>query len=167
MKEIPVISSKTQKQIGIQVMAAFAIAILSGTLLLMIPQMTANGKMLSISSPHAMISAHTMLERRTMRVNSNTCLPEAVPKSSPHENQPIFPLILYPTSPKKKLPTNPKRLAIVRVPKKSPIILPKAAPHAPAGPKRRPNTTGTTVAGRTSVKPGIMGMPLNGMSMAA
>jgi trk system potassium uptake protein len=44
MKEIPVISSKTQKQIGIQVMAAFAIAILAGTLLLLIPQMTTGGK---------------------------------------------------------------------------------------------------------------------------
>ncbi|MBM3699477.1 MAG: Trk family potassium uptake protein [Actinobacteria bacterium] len=44
MKEIPVISSKTQKQIGIQVMAAFAIAILAGTLLLLLPQMTVGSK---------------------------------------------------------------------------------------------------------------------------
>ncbi len=40
MKELSFISSKTQKQIGIQVMAAFAGAILAGALILMIPQMT-------------------------------------------------------------------------------------------------------------------------------
>lgn len=43
MKEIPVISSKTQRLIGIQVMAAFAGAILTGALILMIPQMTVSG----------------------------------------------------------------------------------------------------------------------------
>ncbi len=43
MKELPVISSKTQRLIGIQVMAAFAGAILTGALILMIPQMTTSG----------------------------------------------------------------------------------------------------------------------------
>ncbi|MBN1299526.1 MAG: Trk family potassium uptake protein, partial [Actinobacteria bacterium] len=56
-KEIPVISSKTQKQIGIQVMSAFAIAILSGTLLLMIPQMTANGEISFIDALFTSTSA--------------------------------------------------------------------------------------------------------------
>jgi trk system potassium uptake protein TrkH len=44
MKEIPIFSSRTQKQIGIQVMGAFAGAILIGTLVLLIPQMTVTGK---------------------------------------------------------------------------------------------------------------------------
>ncbi|OQA21035.1 MAG: Ktr system potassium uptake protein B [Actinobacteria bacterium ADurb.Bin346] len=43
MKEIPVISSKTQRLIGFQVMAAFAGAILTGALILMIPHMTVSG----------------------------------------------------------------------------------------------------------------------------
>ena len=43
MKEIPIFSSRTQKQIGIQVMGAFAGAILIGTLVLLIPQMTVAG----------------------------------------------------------------------------------------------------------------------------
>ena len=57
MKEIPVISSKTQKQIGIQVMAAFAIAILTGTFLLMIPQMTVSGKISFIDALFTSTSA--------------------------------------------------------------------------------------------------------------
>ena len=43
MKEVPLVSSHTQKQIGIQVMAAFAGAILAGSLVLMIPIMTSGG----------------------------------------------------------------------------------------------------------------------------
>jgi len=57
MKEIPVISSKTQKQIGIQVMAAFAIAILTGSLLLLIPQMTTAGKISFIDALFTSTSA--------------------------------------------------------------------------------------------------------------
>jgi trk system potassium uptake protein TrkH len=44
MKEIPIFSSRTQKQIGIRVMAAFGAAIITGTLILLIPQMTVSGK---------------------------------------------------------------------------------------------------------------------------
>ncbi len=44
MKELPIFSSRTQKQIGIQVMSAFAAAILTGTLVLLIPQMTVSGR---------------------------------------------------------------------------------------------------------------------------
>ncbi len=54
MKEIPIFSSKTQKQIGIQVMGAFAGAILIGTLILLIPQMTVTG---SISFIDALFTA--------------------------------------------------------------------------------------------------------------
>jgi hypothetical protein len=53
------------------------------------------------------------------------------------------------------------------VPKKSPIRFPKADPHAPAGPNSKLKTTGMTLAGRSSVKPGIRGMPLSGIRIAA
>lgn len=57
MKEITLISSKTQKQIGIQVMAAFATAILAGALILMIPQMTNEGKIRFIDALFTSTSA--------------------------------------------------------------------------------------------------------------
>src|SRR4030067_1602854 len=44
MKEIALVSSRTQKQIGLQALLAFGGAILVGALLLMIPQMTVSGK---------------------------------------------------------------------------------------------------------------------------
>ena len=57
MKELSLISSKTQKKIGIQVMAAFAIAILAGALILMIPQMTAGGRIRFIDALFTSTSA--------------------------------------------------------------------------------------------------------------
>jgi len=57
MKEISLISSKTQKQIGVQVMAAFAAAILAGALILMIPQMTLGGKIRFIDALFTSTSA--------------------------------------------------------------------------------------------------------------
>jgi trk system potassium uptake protein len=57
MKELPLISSKTQKQIGVQVMAAFAAAILAGALILMIPQMTTGGKIRFIDALFTSTSA--------------------------------------------------------------------------------------------------------------
>ncbi len=57
MKEIPIISSKTQKQIGVQVLAAFAVSILTGTLLLMIPQMTTAGRISFIDALFTSTSA--------------------------------------------------------------------------------------------------------------
>ncbi len=45
MKELPIFSSRTQRQIGVQVMAAFAGAIIVGTLILMLPQMTVGGRL--------------------------------------------------------------------------------------------------------------------------
>jgi len=77
------------------------------------------------------------------------------------------PHILYGRKPRKKLPTNPAMLPGPKVPKKSPIRFPIAAPHAPAGPNSSPKTNGNTFAGRTSVNPGISGMPLNGIKTAA
>ncbi len=77
------------------------------------------------------------------------------------------PQSLYGKKPKKKLPIKPAMLPIPKVPKKSPIRFPIAAPQAPAGPKRSPKTNGKTLAGLTSVKPGMMVNPLNGMRTAA
>jgi trk system potassium uptake protein TrkH len=57
MKEISLISSKTQKQIGVQVMAAFAAAILAGALILMIPQMTLGGEIRFIDALFTSTSA--------------------------------------------------------------------------------------------------------------
>jgi trk system potassium uptake protein TrkH len=57
MKELSLISSKTQKQIGVQVMAAFAAAILTGALILMIPQMTLGGKISFIDALFTSTSA--------------------------------------------------------------------------------------------------------------
>ncbi len=57
MKELSLISSKTQKQIGVQVMAAFAGAILAGALILMIPQMTLSGKISFIDALFTSTSA--------------------------------------------------------------------------------------------------------------
>jgi len=45
--------------------------------------------------------------------------------------------------------------------------LPNAAPHAAAGPKRNEQTIGTAFAGRNSVMPGMSGITLKGMRMAA
>src|SRR4030043_1078105 len=44
MKDIPLFSSRTQKNIAKQVMLGFAIAIILGSLLLMIPQATQGGR---------------------------------------------------------------------------------------------------------------------------
>src|SRR6266849_5929066 len=52
-------------------------------------------------------------------------------------------------------------------PKKSPIMLPIAEPHAAAGPNRKEQTIGIALAGRSSVTPGISGTTLNGTSTAA
>src|SRR5712671_6814343 len=52
-------------------------------------------------------------------------------------------------------------------PKKSPMTFPMAAPHAPAGPNRNEQTTGTALAGRNSVTPGMIGRTLNGIRIAA
>src|SRR5713226_9036108 len=52
-------------------------------------------------------------------------------------------------------------------PKKSPIMLPIADPHAAAGPNRNEQTIGIALAGRSSVTPGISGTTLNGTSTAA
>jgi len=57
MKEVPLISSHTQKQIGIQVMTAFAGAIIAGSLLLMIPAMTADGNISFIDALFTSTSA--------------------------------------------------------------------------------------------------------------
>jgi trk system potassium uptake protein TrkH len=57
MKEVPLISSRTQKQIGIQVMAAFAVAIFTGSLLLMIPYMTTRGEIKFIDALFTSTSA--------------------------------------------------------------------------------------------------------------
>ncbi|MBM3705394.1 MAG: Trk family potassium uptake protein [Actinobacteria bacterium] len=57
MKEIAVVSSKTQRLIGIQVLAAFAVAILVGALILMIPQMTTSGRISFIDSLFTATSA--------------------------------------------------------------------------------------------------------------
>jgi trk system potassium uptake protein TrkH len=57
MKELSLISSKTQKQIGVQVMAAFAAAILTGALILMIPQMTLGGNIRFIDALFTSTSA--------------------------------------------------------------------------------------------------------------
>ena len=52
-------------------------------------------------------------------------------------------------------------------PKKSPMTLPIAAPQAAAGPNRNEHTTGTALAGRNSVTPGISGSTLKGIRIAA
>src|SRR6266853_2637292 len=52
-------------------------------------------------------------------------------------------------------------------PKKSPIMLPIAEPHAAAGPNMNEHTIGIALAGRSSVTPGISGTTLNGTSTAA
>jgi trk system potassium uptake protein len=57
MKELSLISSKTQKQIGVQVMAAFAAAILTGALILMIPPMTSGGQIRFIDALFTSTSA--------------------------------------------------------------------------------------------------------------
>jgi trk system potassium uptake protein TrkH len=57
MKEISLVSSKTQKQIGVQVMAAFAVAILAGALILMIPPMTSGGQIRFIDALFTSTSA--------------------------------------------------------------------------------------------------------------
>ncbi len=57
MKDIPIISSRTQKKIGIQVLSAFAGTILFSSLLLMIPQMTTNGKISFIDALFTATSA--------------------------------------------------------------------------------------------------------------
>src|SRR4030095_6731570 len=75
--------------------------------------------------------------------------------------------ILYGTVPYKKLPKKPKKSPGPMPPKKSPITLPIAAPHAAAGPKRNEQITGTAFAGRNSVTPGIIGMTLKGIRIAA
>ncbi len=62
----------------------------------------------------------------------------------------------------------PKIVPGPRVPKKSPMVLPIAEPHAAAGPNINEQITGITLAGLTSVKPGISGIAiLNGMRIAA
>ena len=54
------------------------------------------------------------------------------------------------------------------VPNRSPIRLPKADPQAAAGPNSSEQTIGITFAGRTSVRPGTIGIAtLNGMRIAA
>ncbi len=57
MKELPLFSSKTQNQIAKQVLSAFAIAIIIGSLVLMIPQMTTTGKISYIDSLFTSTSA--------------------------------------------------------------------------------------------------------------
>jgi trk system potassium uptake protein TrkH len=57
MKEIALVSSRTQKQIGLQALLAFGGAILIGALLLMIPQMTASGKISFIDALFTSTSA--------------------------------------------------------------------------------------------------------------
>src|SRR5262245_39839112 len=52
-------------------------------------------------------------------------------------------------------------------PKNSPIKFPIAAPQAPAGPNSSEHTTGTALAGRSSVTPGMRGRTLNGIKIAA
>src|SRR5258708_16957818 len=52
-------------------------------------------------------------------------------------------------------------------PKKSPITFPIAAPQAAAGPNRNEQMTGTALAGRSSVTPGMIGSTLKGIRMAA
>jgi hypothetical protein len=59
--------------------------------------------------------------------------------------------ILYGSRARKKFPTKPPTLPSVRVPKKSPIRFPIAAPQAPAGPNRSPKTIGNAFAGRSSI----------------
>jgi hypothetical protein len=77
------------------------------------------------------------------------------------------PHILYGNRARKKFPTNPPMLPKLKVPKKSPMRFPIAAPQAPAGPNKRPKTTGKALAGRISMNPGTRGMPLNGIRSAA
>ena len=57
MKEIALVSSRTQKQIGLQALLAFGGAILVGALLLMIPLMTVSGKISFIDALFTSTSA--------------------------------------------------------------------------------------------------------------
>jgi trk system potassium uptake protein TrkH len=57
MKEIPLFSSKTQNKIAQQVLLGFLIAIILGSLILMIPQMTQSGKITYIDAAFTSTSA--------------------------------------------------------------------------------------------------------------
>jgi len=57
MKELPLFSSKTQRQIGKQVLAGFAIAIIIGAILLSLPPMTVSGKISVIDALFTSTSA--------------------------------------------------------------------------------------------------------------
>jgi hypothetical protein len=74
---------------------------------------------------------------------------------------------LYGRKPRKKLPIKPPMLPSPKVPKKSLIRFPIAAPQAPAGPKRSPKTKGNTFAGLRLVKPGMITKLWVGIRIAA
>ncbi|GAI92527.1 unnamed protein product, partial [marine sediment metagenome] len=57
MKDIPLFSSRTQKKIAERVLLGFAIAIILGSLILLIPQMTQNGKISYIDAVFTSTSA--------------------------------------------------------------------------------------------------------------
>jgi hypothetical protein len=94
-------------------------------------------------------------------------LPELTFCSTFSSRRKYAPHILYGRRARKKFPTNPPMLPGLRVPKKSPIKFPIAAPQAPAGPNSSPKITGNTFAGRISTAPGMMGNPLKGIRTAA
>jgi len=57
MKEIPLFSSKTQNRIAKQVLLGFLVAIILGSVILMIPQMTQSGKISYIDAAFTSTSA--------------------------------------------------------------------------------------------------------------
>lgn len=124
----------------------------------------AKGTSPSESMPQAIIRAHAKQEMMEINPNSINFLGLLMlGVLSLLEKIPSLPHNLYGRYARKKLPIKPKTEPILKVPKKSPIRLPIAVPHAPAGPKRSPNSTGNILAGRISVKPGIKGMDLKGI----
>ena len=127
-----------------------------------------NGNSPNMSTPQPIIPAHTPEATTQTIPNSNPWRHDFTCGGWPEENGPMLPHNTYGTYPKKKLPKNPKALAGPSVPKQSPMIFPSPAPHAAAGPKSREVTMGIALAGRSSEKPGMSGIPtLNGIRMAA
>jgi len=86
--------------------------------------MEAKGRSFNSSSPDAIMNATVMLDRAATKMYSKTCFLVRMFRSAFEENHPIFPQTLYPKMLKKKLPTAPKRLPMLRVPKKSRMTFP-------------------------------------------
>jgi hypothetical protein len=126
-----------------------------------------NGKMPSTATHQAIMTAQAMEATAATAMYTASFLPEftLVSMFSPRRKYALH--SLYGNRARKKFPTNPPMLPGLKVPKKSPIRFPIAAPQAPAGPNRSPKTTGNTFAGLSSTAPGMMGKPLNGIKTAA